>query len=241
MPITWVLGMFLLAFFLKDLRIKKRLFISSFLLLVFFTNEFLVNEALLLWEHPAKPLNEIKVYNLGIVLTGVTDSHKKPRDRVYFYKGADRVLHTLQLYKSGKIKKILISGGSGIVIGPKYSESEELKKVFVLCGVNPADIFLENQSRNTRENAVYTVNKITKENLSTEALLITSAFHMKRAAACFEKAGMKPDLFSVDFYTFERKYTPNILLLPSEGAMAKWGLLVHEIVGFLTYKVLGYC
>src|SRR5690606_14661246 len=155
-------------------------------------------------------------------------------DRVYFQKGADRLLHTVQLYKLGKIKNILITGGSGLVIGRQTAaEADQLKSVFLYCGIPEKDILIENQSRNTRENALFTRRTIDSLRLPGKFLMITSAFHMRRAEGCFKKVDLDVDIFPVDYYTKKRKFTPNILLIPSEGAMGKWATLIHEVTGYL--------
>src|SRR5688572_8214168 len=94
---------------LKNPTWKKRTFWIALVMLFFFSNDFIANEAMRAWELEATPLNKItRTYELGIVLTGVTSGYREPADRVYFQKGADRVTHTVQLYKLGLIKKILI-------------------------------------------------------------------------------------------------------------------------------------
>jgi uncharacterized SAM-binding protein YcdF (DUF218 family) len=102
------------------------------------------------------PYNQItKKYKLGILLTGVTKGNMQPDDRVYFQRGADRVTHTLQLYKLGIIEKILISGGSGsISTASQKQEADEIADALTLMGVSENDILIENQTRNTHESAV---------------------------------------------------------------------------------------
>ena len=99
---------------LRNARWKKRLFWCSFALLLFFSNEFIANEVMRAWEIDATPYATMQEpYTWGIVLTGVTNNDQEPADRVYFSHGADRVTHTVELYKKGLIKKILITGGEG--------------------------------------------------------------------------------------------------------------------------------
>ena len=50
----------------------------------------------------------------------------------------------------------------------------------MIAGVRKKDILLENQSRNTHENAIYSLKIIEEENIEGKVLLITSAFHMRR-------------------------------------------------------------
>jgi vancomycin permeability regulator SanA len=123
MPLVWVLGILLFARLTRNERLRKRLLTLGIGLVWLLGNNFLVNEALLLWEIPPTPMSRVGSYDVAIVLTGITNSTKQPRDRAYFEKGADRITHALQLYKMGKVKKILISGGSGSLNGQQGSEA----------------------------------------------------------------------------------------------------------------------
>src|SRR5687767_12473221 len=135
-PLVYVFGFFLLSIFLKKPVWKKRFFWIALSLLIFFSNEFISNEAMRWWEIEVTPYAEIqKTYDWGIVLTGVTFNDKEPADRVYFQHGADRVVHTVELYKKGFIKKIMISGGSGRLVPPGRKEADDLFKAMKLMGV----------------------------------------------------------------------------------------------------------
>ncbi|WP_125077669.1 hypothetical protein [Rufibacter latericius] len=48
----------------------------GFVLLLLFTNPFLSNEAWLAWEPRAVLMQDVKTYDAGIVLTGVTEVNK---------------------------------------------------------------------------------------------------------------------------------------------------------------------
>lgn len=192
------------------------------------------------WEIPVTPYAEIKKkYDWGIVLTGVTYNDKQPDDRVYFQHGADRVVHTVELYKMGIIKKIMISGGSGRLITVARSEADDLFKAMKLMGVPEQDIAIENESRNTYESAV-NVKKLLKDEPVGEYLLITSAFHLRRSKACFRKAGFEVDVFSTDFYTHPRYFTPDVFLIPRAEAIIVWQKLFKEWTGMVAYKIAGY-
>ncbi len=193
------------------------------------------------WEVPPINISSItKPYPIGVVLCGITNTRLKPKDRVHFQKGADRIIHAVQLYKEGKIKKILISGGSGSLLYPEESESSDLNQFALMTGVKKRDIILENESRNTHENALFSGKIIEEEKLKGNVLLITSAFHMKRAQACFKKENVKFDVFSTDLYSGEMEYSPNSLIVPSIGAIKTWTILIKEWLGMVAYKLSGY-
>lgn len=239
-PLVFVLAFFLLSIFIKKPIWKKRSFWIGFSLLIFFSNDFIANEMMRAWEIPVTPYAEIKKkYDWGIVLTGVTYNDKQPADRVYFQHGADRVVHTVELYKMGIIKKIMISGGSGRLITDGSKEADDLFRAMKLMGVPVQDMTIENESRNTYESAV-NVKKLLKDEPAAEYLLITSAFHLRRASACFRKAGFEFDVFSTDFYTHPLYFTPEVFLVPTAGAIITWQKLFKEWTGIAAYKVAGY-
>jgi uncharacterized SAM-binding protein YcdF (DUF218 family) len=240
MPLTLVCLCFLISVFLKNEKWRKRLFWTALGLLLFFSNEFFANECMLAWEVQAKPLNSLPHYKLAIVLTGSTIVHD-PKDRVYFQRGADRVTHTVQLYKEGYVEKILISGGTGRLAGEEEPEADKFRKAMVMMGVMDSDILIENETRNTAESAIQVKKMMQELNYQDkDCLLITSAFHMRRSLACYNKQGMDPDTFSTDFYSHPTDFYLDTLIVPKVEAVMIWQKLLKEWVGLFAYKIAGY-
>lgn len=241
LPFTQMCIWFILAISLNNKPIRKKFFILGLVYLFFFSNRFIINEVLLLWEAPPTPYENItEDYYAGIVMGGVTNSEKTPRDRVYFSKGADRITHAFQLYRLGKIRKIMVSGGSSKLKDFKYKEADNLYNFLLLCGVDTADIILENKARNTYENALYSSQILEKEYPGNRHLVITSGFHLKRSLLCFRKLGMDVDGFSTDFYTKDHTFSLDMLLIPDPSAFRDWHMLIHEFLGLVSYKIAGY-
>lgn len=241
MPLVMICLCFLISVLVKKPKVKKIFFWTGFSLLFFCTNGFFANEAILAWELKAKPFADVRKYHVGIVLTGTTMSSRTPDDRIYFGRGADRVTHTVQLYKLGLIDKILVSGGSGNLIASGEKEAVSFMKAMVLMGVPEQDIVIESETRNTHESAV-AVKKILASlgYDANECVLITSAFHMRRSLACYQKEGMALDHFTTDFYSHSRKYTLETFIIPSIEAIDIWHKLIREWTGCLAYKMAGY-
>ena len=73
MPLTLVIICFLTSCFIKRRKYKKKAFMLGVLLLLLFSNSFIINELLLKWEIAPKPITDISgSYKVGIVLTGIT-------------------------------------------------------------------------------------------------------------------------------------------------------------------------
>ena len=229
------------AIFLKKKWGKRSLWTGIFLLW-FFSNSFIANQAMLAWEPDFKDFNAIENHEIGIVLTGVTNMSKTAYDRTFFNKGADRVTHALQLYRMGKIKKILITGGTGLNPVNSQTEAETLERFLLMTGMPAADILIEDQAKNTAQNAQISKDFLVKIGIDTnqEFMLITSAFHMYRAKACFDKVGLKTETFPTDYYSHETKFNFPSLFYPSPSAIDNWHKVVKEWIGITVYKLVGY-
>ncbi len=242
MPLTIILILILLGTIFIQRKWGKKVLWTGIALLLFFTNPFLSNLALLAWEQDFKSFDEIETHEIGIVLTGVTNLSKTAYDRTFFNKGADRITHALQLYRLGKIKKILITGGQGLNPVNPQSEAELLKRFLVMTGMPESDILIEDQSKNTAQNAQLTKAFLEENGISTdqEFVLITSAFHMKRAKGCFDKVGLKTVTFPVDYSSHEVKYDLPSLIFPNSESISHWHRLSKEWIGITIYSLVGY-
>jgi uncharacterized SAM-binding protein YcdF (DUF218 family) len=240
-PIIWIMGCFLYGLITKEQERKKWFLWGGFILLILFTNPFLGNQALKKWEKSYKQLSELnKVYDYGIVLGGMAgwDSSYK---RLTFNGASDRLAQAIDLYKTGRIKKFLLSGGSGSEIKPEEKEMVFVKNYLTETGIPETDILIEANSRNTHENAKFVAEMMKGKGGSF--LLITSACHMRRAEYCFRKEGVQVFTWPVDRISMPVDEELNIknLIVPSGDYLLGWTLLIKEIFGFEIYRIMGYC
>jgi uncharacterized SAM-binding protein YcdF (DUF218 family) len=124
---------------------------------------------------------------------------------------------------------------------PDERESAILSKVLKDASVPESDVILENESRNTYQNAVETARLLQTGTHGNRFLIITSAYHMRRTMACFNKAGVSGDPWSVDQRSGRITLTPDKLIIPEAGVLEAWDILFHEWFGILLYKAAGYC
>jgi uncharacterized SAM-binding protein YcdF (DUF218 family) len=240
-PLAIIVFMLIASWLVRDQRWKKVLSRTAFVLLLITSNYFISNEVMRAWELPITTYSSIKkTYDFGVLLTGVTKTNMTPKDRVYFSRGADRATHTLQLYKLGIIRKIIVSGGSGRLDGLGVREADDLADFLELAGVPKEDIVIENESKNTYESATFVSKILAGVNGPKEILIITSGYHLRRSMACFRKAGVQGDPFSTDPVSEPRHITPENLLVPRLDAMGMWQTLLKEWVGFVAYWLAGY-
>jgi len=241
-PINWVIGLMLFALFSKKPLCKKRALIWASVLFLFFTNRLIFNQFAKAWELKTITADQIQQpYDIGILLGGYSNSQVRPNhDRQNFSSRANRFLNAYELYKTGKVRKLLLTGGSGDLLQKNPSEAENVYDFLVRVGVPPSDIIVEGKSRNTWENAIFTKEILDEQYPNANCLLITSAWHMRRSIGCYEKAGVKFTPFSVDFVTEKDRWAPENSLIPDRSGFYFWEMLVKEWVGCVMYKLQGY-
>ncbi|MDD5571115.1 MAG: YdcF family protein [Bacteroidales bacterium] len=193
------------------------------------------------WEYPAMNQNKItQPYDVGIVLSGGMAVNDPEMSRINFRSSTDRFLQALNLYKSKKIKKIMLVGGDARLFKNDEKESELLKKYMVLIGISDTDIIAETQSQNTYQNAIYSKKILLEKFPKGKYLLITSGYHIKRAKACFKKAGINVVPYSVDRRAGKTKHDFDFLFIPSVETLCSWNGLFHEWLGYFSYLIMGY-
>jgi uncharacterized SAM-binding protein YcdF (DUF218 family) len=238
-PIVWIVGLFCIAIWSKNEVRRKKSFIWAFGLLLFFSNGFIFDEFARAWEVPATRYEDLDVYDVAIVLGGMS-VYDEDYERAQFYRGVDRLMQAVELYKLGMVKKIMITGGSGRVLHPEMREGIYLKRYILFMGVKEQDLIFESDSQNTHENALFTKKIFDEKKIKGRLLLVTSAFHMRRSLGCFRAVGLDVEPYSTDRFAGPRKFEFDHLFIPNVSIMSDWTILIHEWIGALTYKIIGY-
>ncbi|MBM3616614.1 MAG: YdcF family protein [Alphaproteobacteria bacterium] len=101
----------------------------------------------------------------------------------------DRFITALSLAHKYPEAIVLFTGGSGRLMGGT-SGADIARDILLGAGFDKSRLILEGASRNTAENATMSL-ELVPDSLDGEWLLVTSAFHMRRAVASFCAAGWK--------------------------------------------------
>lgn len=98
-----------------------------------------------------------------------------------------RVEYGVALFLDCGAGHIVFSGG---VVGPPPAEAQVMRDMAVALGVDGGRIVIEDEARNTFENAVYS-GRIIREQNWRRVLLVTDSFHLPRAAFIFSRLGIE--------------------------------------------------
>ena len=206
-----------------------------FTILILFSNPYLFRKANLIWQPTSNQLDSSVHFEAGIVLGGMSGYDKN--DIGYFGDNADRFIQTANLFHRGIIKKIIISGGTGSLSQEEPPEALFLHDQFKANGIPDTAIILEERSRNTFENAIYSKKICDSLKIKSPLLLITSAQHMRRSVAVFKKTGFECVAYPCDYKSIEKDFSFGESLLPRIKLLEDWANLLKEIVGLYVYKL----
>jgi uncharacterized SAM-binding protein YcdF (DUF218 family) len=219
----------------------KKWVLSLTVFIYVISNSFLVDEIVRAWEYSDQDiyLKNTK-YDLAVVLGGMGRVDER-QQRFDFNFSGDRLFQTLELYHKDRVTRILITGGSGSIEHPEHREAVYVKKYLKAISIPDSSIIIETSSKNTYENAVFTKRLLDSMQFKGSILLVTSSFHMRRSLAIFEKAGYKNIVpYVTNKITGERKFGIDYCFIPNVDAVFSLNLILHEIVGYVTYKIKGY-
>lgn len=240
-PLLWIIILIILAFFQREPKKTKRYLAIALGLCLFLSNNFLADEFMRLWELPVVKEAQLKpVYDVGIILGGGMIQKDKQSSRLIFRANTDRFLQALDLYKQGRIKKMLISGGAGHLLYRDMLEASLLKSYLVKIGIPPDDILVDSLSDNTHQNAINTAKILKSGQYGNEYLLITSSSHMRRAMACYKKQGLICTPYPTNKMTGRRVFSFQHLFVPEIRSILFYDTLIHECLGYTVYKIMGY-
>lgn len=238
-PLVWVMLLLLWGMFSKKQPRKKTLLLITFLIFFLFGNSFLQNEAAILVEKKYRQLKTETKTSYGILLGGFC-FYDETTENVHLAESGDRFFQAIKLFNQGFFDTLIVSGGRGSLTKPEQKEAQFIHDYFVQNKWNTNKLIIEKESRNTRENALYTSNLI--HDKSKPVYLISSGFHMKRAKSCFHKVGFEVIPYATHFLSDpRRKYTFEAFIIPSPKTFMKWELMIKEWLGYVIYKIRGYC
>jgi len=232
-PLSWIFVLFIIALFAKSPVRRKRFLIASIILLYIFSVPFFLNLVARAWSISPFLAKEPKVYSCAIVLGGFSGPDKN--NNGYFNGSADRFIQGIRMLTTGRAKRILITGGNGSLFPGQFSEGNWVKTQLDELKIPDSSVLIENRSRNTIENAVFSKAILQKAGLQPPYLLITSDFHMRRAYMIFEKEGYKVIPYPCNFMagnTGSSLYD----LIPDGGSIGGWNIYFKEIVGYVVDK-----
>ena len=232
-PFYWIIFLLAISFVVKKTRVRQIFRLLAVVIFLVFSSPLLMTWVTRKWQWPRGDIVPGKSYSCGVVLGGFAsvDAENYP----YFNGAADRFIQILKLYKMGYIKNILVCGGNSGSGDKKFREAHFVKNELQVMGVPPECILIEDESRNTAENARNAKHLLDSVRLPPPFLLVTSASHMPRARLLFLKTGIPVEPFAGNFSPANKPFSFSELI-PRMYILNDWEFMLKEVSGYLWYK-----
>ena len=188
-------------------------------------------------QHPYKLPRDLPRADVIVIFGGNTQANRANWFEPYHRATAvDRIDLAQALYAAGRAPRILISGSA---LDGKVSEAQIIARMLRQRGIPDTAILLENNSRNTYENARFTDIIMRGQKLKS-ALLVTSALHMPRAAASLQKRGIQVTAASGAPQIILPQNNPPELWRPHFRSLEASRTIIKEYLGLFGYWVRGW-
>ncbi len=233
-PFLWVLALMLCGAAAKNQRKSRHIFIAAVVVLFIFSDPFLLNRFAAWWDYKRPALNSAKSYSCAIILGGFASEDAEGRG--YFNGSADRFIQGLRLKATGQAAHLLITGGNASINPDHFSEGNWVAGELKVIHMPDTAVLIESHARNTDENARYSKMLLSKARLQPPYLLVTSAFHMRRALAVFQHEGVAVIPYAGNFGGNGGSITADDFI-PAASVMDGWTLYFKEVIGLLIVKL----
>ncbi|WP_245692442.1 YdcF family protein [Sporomusa acidovorans] len=145
---------------------------------------------------------------------------------------ANRLLTTVRLHLKTRLP-IIISGGQ--VFSDSGNEAQISKRILMDLGVPDNQIFIDDKSLTTTENALYTKEILLQHGFNSP-ILVASGFHMPRVVMNFERVGMDVLPYPADYRVSRTTHLYFNKFSPSSGALSNSGTALREYLGIAALR-----
>ena len=196
------LGIVLLLLVVFIITKKIKFIYSALIFLLVFSNGVLSDSLWRLLEYPWKRLDYSALNAAdGIVVLSGGRNLPPGKTKIIEWGDPDRFLAGIELYRANKSNKLIFTGGVD-PFNPNLSpEGNIFIDEAIAMGIPRADLLTTYPVYSTFEEAE-AIKKLLYEEINSgpkNIILVTSAFHMKRAKRIFEREGINVLPFPVDF------------------------------------------
>jgi uncharacterized SAM-binding protein YcdF (DUF218 family) len=186
------------------------------------------------FERPAEPVRIDGIVVLGGGMDGEVNTVRKAWE---LNRSGDRYVEAVRLALRHPEAKVVIAAGPGALATDQEPEAYSAQRMFADFGVDPGRLIIDDQSRNTEENAQF-AKQLAGAAPGQTWLLVTSAFHMPRSVGLFRVAEFPIVPWPADYLASGAEGFRIKPDQPSEN-VAVFTLALREWTGLLGYRLTG--
>ena len=238
------MGIILALLLVFIFRKKAKFIYSAFISLVIFSNGLFADILWIFLEYPWKRIDYSLVDPSDGIVVLSSGRHLPPGNtKIIEWSDPDRFFAGIDLYKAKKSNRLIFTGGINPLTSDLPPEGDIYIKEAISMGLPKDDLFTTYPVINTLQEAKAVKNLLNDEIplIQKRIILVTSAFHMKRAKKVFESEGISVQPYPVDFKS-NKSFFSSLLnplkWMPSSNSLNKTSSAIREIIGRIIYGAL---
>lgn len=183
-------------------------------------------------------LSQLPQKPVGIIMLGGVMIENKQNLRHWYHlgQGSERIVEGFALANKFPDALVLHTGGVGSLRGINGSEAQAFNHLIADFKPIKNTILVEPNAKNTWQNAKFS-KPIINQHTPGPWILVTSAYHMKRALAVFKKQSLDVVPWPVDYRADPLTFP--FLSSSASVQFSKWDILLHEWFGLIAYQLTG--
>lgn len=189
-------------------------------------------------RYPALPVAAVEKADAIVVLGGIFGPQVASGFLPNISDTGERLEAGVRLLQSGKAPLLVFTGGKIPWEGRDKTEAEDSRAYVLTRGVPAEQIIVSREVGNTADEA-RVIAELMRERQWRKIILVTTAWHMPRAAYQFKKAGVECVFFPVDFRYDPTRPLTLIDFLPNAGALTNTETVLRECYGNAFYRLKG--
>jgi len=188
--------------------------------------------------YPALPIAGAGPADAIVVLGGILGPKAEPGYVTNWSDSSERFFGGVALLRAGRAKMLVFTGARLPWEGRATLEGDDLRAIAIGQGVPAEQILVTREVSNTRDEA-RAVAELARLRGWRKIILVTTAWHMPRAARVLRNAGVDFIPFPVDFRSDEVRTLAAVDFLPKADAWQMTETALRECYGIAFYTLTG--
>jgi uncharacterized SAM-binding protein YcdF (DUF218 family) len=168
-----------------------------------------------------------------VVLSGMLTSRLLDQQTHWEWGDADRFWGGVELWQAQRAPILVFTGGHLPWSMSTETEGQALKSWAVRLGLPEDKVLVSGHAMNTADESHQVRQLLPKAN---RIVLVTSAFHMPRSVALFERQGFQVHPWPVDFHQSDDRLTP-MDFVPNARDLERTSRMWREVLGRWYYRL----
>lgn len=218
---------------------RSRAWLLAALAILYVSSIELVGGRLVTWiesYYPPRVVDQVEISDAIVVLGGMFGPPSGPGQVVNLNDAGERIEAGIALQRAGRAPTLVFTGARGPLGAASYSEGAVCREIALRAGIASGAVIVTRAVSHTADEAE-AIAELMREKGWRRVILVTSGWHMPRAAWVFERAGVAIMPFAVDFRFTAAEGFSFLDLIPNGASLSNTESVLRELYGNAYYRL----